>query len=203
MIADELDELLDAFMGYFPEVADWLVKHPDAVAKWRESLSLLDFRSAMDSLAGFHRGDLKPPTSWGLWPAEIARQTKRQAVNTVRPYRVIDGHDVYSCLACRDSGMVLCWHPKSMRAMSNKLRGKDGEPHFGQRGTLYTCTVRCYCEAGTQRYPSERLIYSERDWVTCDGLKDAASIERLERFIAAKSNIHPRYADFGEYSAER
>jgi hypothetical protein len=196
LIADELDNFLDAFVGYFPAVGTWLDKQTDLTVKaWRDSLQGIRYQAALDALASIHRGDVKPPASWDLWPAEIARQSRRTGVSTVRSFRTIDGHDVYSCLACRDTGAVCCWHPVSMRAMSNKLRGKEGQPQFGQRKTLYSCSIRCYCEEGTRRYPSWSLTYNEREWVKCDGLKDAASIERLEQFIAAKCDVrnNPAY----------
>jgi len=204
MIADELDEFLDTFSAYFPEVDTWLAKQSDkTVATWRDSLSALHFQSAMEALKGFHRGDFKPPPSWGLWPAAIGQQSKRTATTTVRAYRVIDGHNVYRCLLCKDSGAVLCWHPVAMRAMSNKIRGLEGQKQFGERGTLYACSIRCYCEEGTQRYREWKPTFNEGEWVPCDGLKDAASIERLKKFIAAKRQIenHPNYEHaFDEWS---
>lgn len=196
MIADELDEFLDAFASYFPEVTAWLDKQSDRTIKtWRESLGSLDYQAALEALAGFHRGDLKPPPSWGLWPAAIGQQSKRTPATTVRPHRTIDGHDVYRCLLCKDSGAVLCWHPISMRAMSNKLRGLENAPHFGDRRTLYTCSIQCWCDEGRKRYPQWSPMFNDKQWVPCEEVKDRASIERLEQFIAAKRNIenHPHY----------
>lgn len=196
MIADELDDVLDTFASCFPEVSDWLAKQTVETAKqWRESLGRLDYHAAKDAIAAFHRGDLKFPASWSQWPAEIARQSRKQPKSTYRPQRYIGGEPVVSCLVCQDTGVVFCWHPKSMRAMSDKLRNTEGTAKFGQRGTMYTCSVRCPCEAGTANYPSISVVYNEQQWVKCDGLKDAASIERLEQFIADKIDVrnHPRF----------
>ena len=50
MIADELDQLLDAFTVYFPEVSVWLDKQTDDTVKaWRDSLGRLRFDAAMEA----------------------------------------------------------------------------------------------------------------------------------------------------------
>jgi hypothetical protein len=50
MIADELDNFLDAFVGYFPAVGTWLDKQPElTILAWRRSLEGLPWRRSTEA----------------------------------------------------------------------------------------------------------------------------------------------------------
>jgi hypothetical protein len=188
--ADELDEFMDLFADYFPDVSEWLRKQPGkTVTRWQEAFRDLDFDIAKRVLPSFLNGDRDWPSSWGKWPAEITRCCRATPKSTYRPPAYIDGHLTVECRECQDSGWRTCWHPVSVGAMVALIQGcSDDRPSFGAPMTRYTCAVRCFCKAG-QRWREAAPVFDPNLWVLCDGVTHTPSVERLEKFVRYKLGV--------------
>lgn len=185
MTTDEVDIFMEMFGEYFPDVAEWLRKQPGAtITRWQEVFMCLDFSAAKASLPGFLKGDRDWPSSWGRWPVEISKACRQaQAFTTYKPVTYVDGQLTFRCWECQDSGWHFCWHPVSVRAMVVSVLELQTDEHpFGGPQTRYTCSVRCPCEAGEQ-WRHIAPVYSEREWVHCEGITHQPSIEALEAFV--------------------
>ncbi len=134
----------------FTGIHTWLAKIPVVATEeglcragvleaWCRTLAHVDADAAKEATDALFLGTEDEPKAYDRHPAtivRIARAHTKPISSDIVP-RMVDDEWAYNCLQCHDTGIISCWHPKSMYAM------RDGT--FGQAFTAYSCTTACTC----------------------------------------------------------
>lgn len=204
MIGIDYQKFLERFQARFAETATWLASQPVEVHRaWADAFRDVDAVAAIRVMDAIFRGDVEQPKYFSGWPALIRKLSfsgdfRQRAID--RPDygapKMVNGDWTFRCLDCRDTGSVICWHPKTMHALE-KVFGTENENHFWEPGKKYTCAVRCSCEIGQDRFRWMEMIYDPKRWVLYDGNQEQDR-ERLVGFISSFRHRDP----FDELPAE-
>lgn len=203
MTADEFTIWLKHHRAAYPGISAWLgridkaargdddIRATDVLKRWRNVLndvSLADARAASDAMA---RGDLEEPRSFDSH-AKAIRRAAIGAVSerTIAPEkpRYVNGEQVFNCGLCLDGGLLIVFHPKTMKA------ARDG---LLEESPKYTCGVACTCERGDRwhkpaqgrREKHKTMRFDERIMVPCDYRPTAEDCRRLLEFSPASEGV--------------
>ncbi len=191
MTQDEFKEWLAYAKECFTGIEPWLsriVRRGDkpptrngVLFKWFLAMQDVALSAAKDATAKIHRGEIEEPKCYDRLPAAIRKAAgaiaEKREMPWDRQHYDADGNRTYLCLNCWDVGLVVCWHPVSMKA------AVDGS--LGQHFTLYRVAVPCTCEAGRARAPTWKgPRFDPKAWLRLDRIENG---KMVLGFIADKS----------------
>lgn len=196
MLRSEFGEWLKYHTAAFTSVGSWLGKMPeegtestpsraDVVERWfaaLRSIDLVDAKAATDELFAGREAE---PRGFDRHPAAVAaiavQLRRRRAPRRDPEPRRIDGQAAYRCLLCRDTGVVDCWAPESMRAAHRAVKG-DAE---WTGDTIYAVAVACSCDAGDRFARNSEPRYDAKRWLKIEGsIGESEEQQRLLNFMS-------------------
>lgn len=201
MTYEEFRDWLSYHAAKFPGLLRWLAGFPqeatdqapsqsDVMAAWYRSLKKCDATSAKEATDQLGSDEYPEPRGWERHPivvANICRGDRRQQARTeprLRPIpRVVDGHSVYRCQVCRDTGAITVWHPRTMQASRDgTLRREAGI------GRLYTCSVACAaCDTPSVCRREDGLVFDPVRMLRAPSLLNGdEALAELEDFVACR-----------------
>lgn len=133
-----------AWLGKFPAATSktGLPGQEDVLRAWYRQLASLDIDlaiAASDELA--NSAEDFQPRSFDRHPAAVVAIAKRLGRDRAPQHegpRYVDGHEVFRCSTCLDTGAVTVWHPQTIAAV------KAGKFEWRY---AYECAVPCTCES--------------------------------------------------------
>lgn len=177
MTDSEFNDWLKYHFSRFTGAASWLAKFPaislesgaptqkSVIDGWRDTLRTSNYehsKTASHRLAAgeesfLDRGyDCHPMTV-----RAIAAKLSGQQKSIQKPrWKIVDDEEVFSCGACRDTGIVVLWHPSALRFFKREFADSPPEdwtkwfcdPRWRERrrsGQVYeSCVVLCNCDRG-------------------------------------------------------
>jgi hypothetical protein len=193
MTTDDFQRWMTYHQSKFTGVMKWLASYPkDAddeytvtrssiATAWYTMLRPIDLEQAKLATDLMGNPDHPEPKGFDRHPQAIlaiCHVVKRRRAAEPQPTpKVVDGHTVYVCPECRDTGAITVWHPTTMAA------AKDGALQECSRiGKLYTVSVGCHlCQCwsvvrGGIVFDPKRMIKAPLS------LQDRDALAELERF---------------------
>ena len=191
MTRDEFDDWWDHHASNFASLHGWLARNVPADGRkgffdaWARILwhtDLEDAKAASDVMA---RGDEERPQGTDGHPAAIVRIARRLKTDRQRtqPQRrhYADGEETVLCLKCGDDGLVIVWDRVAMAA------AKEGT--LGNLKTLYSCAVRCTCDAG-EKWRWMQAVYNPSRMCPV-GIKGIGDREEQAKLVAFMGGLKP------------
>lgn len=169
MTNDEFQRWFAHHRTCYPRIDVWLGRlkgeydSKAVLRNWYKALQDVELEYAIAATDAMFRGDFEEPREWDQHPRAIRKAAhadaagRRSSVDAEPQY--IGGTRVYRCQHCLDLGLRIVWHPKSMQAI------RDGT--FGGSFTVYSCSVRCTCQAAN-KYRWLRHEFDEQKMVPCE-----------------------------------
>jgi hypothetical protein len=207
MTFDEFNEWFSYHASCFVSMQSWLDKVTkgegapstrDIKRRWLsvlQNIELADAKKASDKMLS---GEEEEPnyrgsSNFSKHPAAVRRIAQRLRGDrdpARRRERFVDGERVYSCLRCRDDGVVWCWHPESMRAAK---KGTLGQPF-----TVCSCAVRCTCREGDLNAKNLPCVFDEKMWLPVERMDLQRERQSLVDFVSAikPPNYEPAFSDY-------
>jgi hypothetical protein len=195
MTPEEFQTWFAHHQAAFPGVAAWFKKipaeiRPDTIGLWRLTLQRLELDAALKATDTM-LADSDRPRFYEEHPAAMLLRAKRDKLPATFKHRIfIDGEETYSCLECKDSGVVICWHSVAIR-------------YFRDHGTFAGCGVRtcakaCTCATGDE-YARAYGRFSAKQWLPFIRESDTESFAKLRDFIENSKDTRRERA-FDEYA---
>jgi len=208
MTAEEFDTWYSGtFAPAFLSVYQWMeTKSPDTAAtlrSWHEQLKHLSVAQINDAVALVQSG-AEDIGQWQYIPRTLARIAQEQSFAS-RTREPADLHERRErCRVCHDSGLVMCWAVETMQmARKYVLTQIDYESiKWLEVGLPCECSggyqfARWSEHRGGKVEVTERIRFSESNWIRCSGDREASQAELIQW---ARDWKPPNYSDFGEYS---
>jgi len=192
MTRDEFNDFWGHHVRNFPGVNGWLTRNmptkelqAGTFESWATILDrtdLVDANAASDAMA---RGDAEKPNAYDDHPAAIVRiarkvKVKREGEQPQRRHYA-DGQETVRCVKCDDDGLVIVWDRVAMAA------AKEGT--LGNRKTLYSCAVRCTCDAA-EKWRWMQAVYNPSRMCPV-GIKGIGDREEQEKLVAFMGGMKP------------
>lgn len=196
MTTDEFQRWMTYHQSKFTGVIKWLASFPDdsddeytvtrssIATSWFTMLRSLDLDQAKLATDLMGNPDHPEPKGFDRHPQAILgichgiKRRKAHELPNLPPLpKVVDGHAVYVCPECRDTGAITVWHPETMRA------ARDGTLEECARvGKLYSVSVGCpRCECpGVAR---GGIVFDPKRMIKAPSLlSDREALADLEQF---------------------
>ena len=150
MTAGEFDRWLEYHTKAYPGLQAWLTKNSGQLPFWEKVLKRFGYSHCTEATDRLIVSDDQPRgyTDHARAIARIARDVQLSSTGSLRrkDRSVIDGHDVFKCPLCQDTGFVYVVSPSTIREYRC---GNLGAPRF--------CDVSCSCERGASIDGNEKF----------------------------------------------
>lgn len=177
----EFNEWLDHHAARFLGLPVFLAKHTggdgmptkeQVLRAWENTLSHLTLDEALRASNELYAlPEANQPRGFDRHPVvvrELAMNKRRSQPDRGKRRKIVDGQEVFDCLLCRDTGMVIVVHPKTV----NNIIAGDGPAMIQdpQKHPFYTGAVGCDCKHsirsqwGGRIYDEYRFCATTNDW---------------------------------------
>jgi len=176
---------------------DWLAKgrsddeRREVLKLWATALDDVSLDDAKRASMAMMKGDLEEP-AFGKHPATIRRfcrdkASERSKINRQRR-QFRDGHEVFDCHFCQDTGYVTCYHPSAIseflhkrdRAFAQSQTRTQKEPRRIMPA-LNTCAYPCKCSEGFLKRRDGQVVFDPERCVRVTAVGTGAMIDELVR----------------------